>query len=101
MIEIEADAERVDAALARIDQFQKTAARPEPWMQKRASTLASAGRLPQSRNAWQALIDHLEALPAAQRESHAMTLMAEHARAAIQVLASMPPAPASSNPFPA
>ncbi len=99
LLEVEENAGRFDSALARLDGFQKSAVRPEPWMQKRASIFARAGRLSQSRGAWSALINHLNALPTAQRESHAMIMMAEHAQQAIQALSAMPTTPATSDPF--
>ncbi|MBC8128447.1 MAG: tetratricopeptide repeat protein [Gloeobacteraceae cyanobacterium ES-bin-144] len=99
LLEVEANAERFDSALARVEGFQKAAVRPEPWMQKRASILARAGRLTQSRSAWTSLIAHLNALPPAERESHAMVLLAEHARQALQVLAAVPTTPDTQNPL--
>jgi tetratricopeptide (TPR) repeat protein len=99
LLEVEENVGRYDSALARVDSFQKTAARPEPWMQKRACILASAGRLSQSRSAWHALLAHLKSLPAAERESHAMTLISEHAAQALQVLAAPPTTPVTPNPF--
>lgn len=94
-IAIETNAGRYDAALARVELIVKTAPRPEPWMVRRASLLAEAGRLPESRSAWQLLVDHLQNLPASERESHAMTLLSEQARQALVVLA----APSPSSPF--
>jgi predicted Zn-dependent protease len=94
LLEVEENAERFDAALARVDGFQKSAIRPEPWMQKRAMIFAKAGRLSQSRGAWSALAAHLKSLPPAERESHAMVLMAEQSQKALQVLAAVPTSPA-------
>ena len=99
LLEVDENAERFDAALERIDSFRKSAVRPEPWMQKRASILARAGRVSQSRIAWMALVAHLNSLPPAERESHAMILMAEHAQQALKVLAAVPTTPAAPNPF--
>ena len=99
LLEVEENAGRIDSALARLDSFQKSAVRPEPWMQKRASILAKAGRLSQSRSAWTALVARLNSLPAAQRESHAMVMLAEHAQQALQVLSAVPTAPATPNPL--
>ena len=79
-----------DAALSRIAVMQKTAPRPEPWMAKRASVLAQAGRLAESRAAWTALRDHLASLPNLDRGSHAMSIIAEQAQQALLTLASIP-----------
>ncbi|MES1167492.1 MAG: tetratricopeptide repeat protein [Pseudomonadota bacterium] len=84
---------RFDAALARIDVLQKSAPRPEPWMARRAALLVQAGRTDDARIAWQALIDHLGALPNLERGSHAMSLLAEQAR---RELAALPPAAKTS-----
>lgn len=90
-IEIEVSLQHYDAALERALVQQKAAARPEQWMAKRASILAEAGRLKQSRDAWKALRVHLLALPAAQRDSHAMSRLFEQTNIALQALASTPP----------
>ena len=52
-------------------------------MAKRAALLAQAGRRAEARAAWQALIDHLAALPNLERGSHAMSILAEQAREAL------------------
>ena len=90
IVGIEVDAGRYDSALARVDTLQRTAPRPEPWMVKRAGILAEAGRLSQSRAAWQSLIAHLNALPPAERDSHAMMLLSEKAHQALAAMASSP-----------
>ncbi len=95
-LEIEISTERWDAALVRVDAIQKTAARPEPWMMKRASIFAAANRLGESRAAWQSLIVHLDSLPAAERTSHSMSLIAEQARNSLAILAA---SSASRSPF--
>ena len=95
-LEIEVSAERWDAALVRVDAIQKSALRPEPWMMKRASIFAAAGRLGESRVAWQSLIAHLAALPASERDSHSMSLIAEQAHKSLTILAA---APAARSPF--
>lgn len=95
-LEIELLAERWNAALLRLDGIEKGAIRPEPWMMKRAATFAAAGRLNESRAAWQALIYHLNSLPPTERESNSMSLISEQARLALSVLAS---SPAPRSPF--
>lgn len=82
-LEHETTTGRIDAALARIAALQRSAPRAEPWMAKRAALLAQAGRRAEARAAWQALIDHLAALPNLERGSHAMSILAEQAREAL------------------
>jgi tetratricopeptide (TPR) repeat protein len=72
-----------DAALRRVEEAQKNAPRPEPWMARRAAVLAQAGRIEESRAAWKALADHLSSLPDQERTSTAMTNLAEEARQAL------------------
>ena len=86
---MEIAAAQFDAALRRVDVARSTAARPEPWMVKRASILAQAGRLDESRAAWREIIAHLAALPDHERTSHAMSIIAEQARVALASLASL------------
>jgi hypothetical protein len=57
-------------------------------MAKRASILAQAGRIPESKAAWQALADHLNALPNLERGSHAMSKLAQDAKLALASLES-------------
>jgi hypothetical protein len=73
--------------------MRQSAPRPEPWMARRASILAQAGRIEESRAAWQALVDHLSALPNLERGSHAMSTLMEQAKQALAALANPPAAP--------
>ena len=95
-MELEIATKNFDAALRRVEALRQSAPRPEPWMARRASVLAQAGRIEESRAAWQALVDHLAALPNLERGSHAMSKLMEDARQALASLASLPPAPASA-----
>lgn len=99
VLEMEVAAGRCDSALSRLDAMQRSAPRPEPWMEKRASILAQAGRPGESRAAWQALVSHLRSLPANERDSHAMARLAERARQALAALAAFNQAPVF-NPSP-
>lgn len=91
-MDLEIATKHFDAALSRVDAMQKSAPRPEPWMARRASVLAQAGRLEESRAAWQALVEHLAALPNLERGAHAMSKLAEDARQALAALAGLSPA---------
>jgi tetratricopeptide (TPR) repeat protein len=88
-LELEVVLGRYDSALTRVDVLQQTAPRPEPWMAKRASVLAQAGRIRESQSAWQALITHIQALPNLERGAHAMQLIAEQAHQAVASLNSL------------
>jgi predicted Zn-dependent protease len=83
-IDLEIANKNYDAALRLVAEMQKQAPRPEPWMARRATILAQAGRTEESRAAWKALSDHLESLPASERSSHAMTQFADEARQALK-----------------
>ncbi len=82
-IDLEITTKNFDAALRLVAEMQKDAPRPEPWMARRATILAQAGRTDESRAAWKALSDHLASLPASERTSHAMTQFADEARQAL------------------
>ena len=89
LLEIEVQAARYDSALSRLGGFQNAAARKEPWMEKRAIILAQAGKTADSQAAWRTLISHLKSLPPAERDSHSMIRLAERARQALAVLATV------------
>jgi predicted Zn-dependent protease len=99
-LDLELALKRFDAALTRVDSMRRASPRPEQWMAKRAAILTTAGRIGESRAAWQALIAHLDALPAQDRSSHAMSRLAEQARngvKSLQSLAGIETAPHPSN----
>ena len=52
-------------------------------MARRATVLAQAGRIEESRAAWKALVEHLDSLPENERRSHAMSALREEASAAL------------------
>ncbi|MEO8616000.1 MAG: tetratricopeptide repeat protein [Luteolibacter sp.] len=86
LLEIEIQAGRYDAALARINAYQQSAPRPEPWMAKRAELLGQAQRIEESRASWQSLVTHLQELPAPERDCTAMSLLAARARDALTAI---------------
>jgi tetratricopeptide (TPR) repeat protein len=91
-----------DAALRRLEEAQRDAPRPEPWMARRAAVLAQAGRIEESREAWNALAKHLDSLPEQERTSHAMSKLTEETRQALASQKSVspaepPPAPSPTN----
>jgi hypothetical protein len=58
-------------------------------MARRCSILAQAGRIKESRAAWIALFERIQALPNLERGAHAMQLIAEQATQAITALDSL------------
>jgi tetratricopeptide (TPR) repeat protein len=85
-LDIEIKTKNFNAALVRIEDSRRDAPRPEPWMARRATVLAQAGRIDESRAAWQALAKHLESLPDPERKSSAMTVLNDEARQALNSL---------------
>ena len=82
-LEVDQQAKRWDAALQCVDALQKSAPRPEPWMAKRATILAMAGRLSDARATWLAFKDHLASLPNLDRGNPAMLQLAKEAETAL------------------
>ncbi|MDB6137905.1 MAG: hypothetical protein JWO94_977, partial [Verrucomicrobiaceae bacterium] len=85
-LDLELSTRRFDAALLRVDAMQHSSPRPEPWMARRASVLAQAGRLDASRTAWTALREHIAALPNLERGSNAMSQLSMEAGKALAAL---------------
>ena len=85
-IDLEIETKNFEAALRRIEQARQEAPRPEPWMAKRATVLAQAGRIEESRGAWKALLEHLNSLPENERTSRAMSTLTKEAREALAKL---------------
>lgn len=92
-MELEIAAKRFDAALTRVEAMAKMMPRAEPWMARRASVLAQAGRYDDSRAAWIALRDHLLALPNLERGSHAMSTLLQQSNDALAALAQVSTTP--------
>lgn len=89
---------RFDEALSRAEAMRQSAPRPEPWMAKKATILAQAGRTEETRAAWSALLTHLSALPPLDRGSPDMIRLAEQARRGLGQAA--PSAPVAAPPSP-
>jgi tetratricopeptide (TPR) repeat protein len=88
-VDLEIETKDFEAALRRIEEARQAAPRPEPWMARRATILAQAGRIDESRAAWKALADHLASLPERERNSRAMTQLNEKAQEALTKLNSV------------
>lgn len=94
-LDLELAAKRYDDALKRIDVMSKLMPRPEPWVARRASVLAQAGRTEESIATWRELHAHIVALPNLERGSHAMCQLMDQALNAIASLTQV-----SSTPTP-
>ena len=75
-----------DTALQQVEVMRQGAPRPEPWLARRAGILAQAGRIEESRAAWQMLIDHLTALPNLDRGSVSNRQLMEDAQKSLEKL---------------
>lgn len=75
-----------DTALVQVEIMRQGAPRPEPWMARRASILEQAGRIDESRAAWQGLVGLLTALPNLERGSPANRQLMEDARKSLATL---------------
>lgn len=96
-LEWESAAGSWDSALKRIDGLQKTAPAPGPWMARRATLLAKAGREADSRAAWAALRDHVNGLPSLDRGAPQNLQLLQQAR---QALGESAPTPVAVPPAP-
>lgn len=90
-VKIEIGRGNFDGALRRIAEAISAATIKEPLMARRAAVLAQAGRIAESLAAWRELHARLATLPAAQRDSHAMSSLSERTRHAIGALTSLHP----------
>lgn len=99
-LDLELEMKEFDAALHRIDAGRQAAPRPEPWMARRAAVLAQAGRVAESRAAWEGLAKHLDGLPEQERHSYAMKKLNEEAREALYSLDSRSATQPPSAPSP-
>ncbi|MEY2565463.1 MAG: hypothetical protein QOH88_3656 [Verrucomicrobiota bacterium] len=97
-LELEMRMKNFDAALRRVEDAQKDAPRPEPWMARRAAVLEQAGRIEESRAAWKALAQHLNSLPERERTSAAMSRLTEETRQALVALKSLPTPDSAATP---
>jgi tetratricopeptide (TPR) repeat protein len=85
-VEIEFESGNIEGSLRRIEVARDASPRPEPWMACRASILARAGRITESRNAWKFLLDRVSSLPPSERSSHAMCARMREASEALVAL---------------
>jgi tetratricopeptide (TPR) repeat protein len=84
-----------DSALNRIATLQKLAPSPAPWLARKAQLLAQANRAVETRAAWTALRDYINALPSLERGTPQNTQLLREAQAA---LGETPPQPVAIPP---
>lgn len=83
-VELELQAGRVDAALARIQaQLNRQPGMKMLWLQKHAECLQRAGLADKAADVWRTMLENINAMPALERRSHAMTELSSTARAAL------------------
>jgi len=83
-VELEVAAKRFDAALARLDEARRGAARPETWLVRRAEILKQAGRAKEAREAFSAALAAIESLPATRRQTRSTAELERRVRAALE-----------------
>jgi FtsP/CotA-like multicopper oxidase with cupredoxin domain/tetratricopeptide (TPR) repeat protein len=66
-LEIELQQQRYDAALARVDGLTQRMPRKDTWLARRGDILVKAGRIPESREAYQQALDAINKLSPVQR----------------------------------
>jgi tetratricopeptide (TPR) repeat protein len=82
-IELEIDAGRTDAAVARIEKIAARSARKEPWLVRRAEILEQAGRSAEARQSYAEALQAIDALPPFRRTTPAVGRLREQALAAV------------------
>lgn len=90
-VKIEMRLGHFEGALRRLGEAMAVTRIKEPLMARRAAVLAQAGRIGESLAAWRELQTRLAALPAAERDSHAMSSLSERTHHAIGALTSLHP----------
>jgi predicted Zn-dependent protease len=89
-IELEIDHLRYDAALERLDQIASRSVRKETWLIRRGEILEKAQRLEQAKQAYQAALDAIAALPESRIRNRAVERLQTQATAGIERLGSEP-----------
>lgn len=69
LLDLEVEAARYDAALARVDAISAASGRKDLWLVRRGEILKKAGRAAEAGRAFQAALASIEALPAARRRT--------------------------------
>jgi len=87
-IELEVEANNLDAALVRIDRAMANLPRRERWLVRRGDLLVKAGRTPEAVAAYRSALAAIEELPERYRDTVPMGKLAADARASLQRLSS-------------
>jgi tetratricopeptide (TPR) repeat protein len=69
VLDLEVEAGRTDAALARVDEIARSAERKDLWLARRGEILRRAGRDAQAAEAFRSALTSIDALPAARRRT--------------------------------
>ena len=83
-IDLEIKQKRFDAALARLDEIMAKSPRKESWLARRGEILLQAGRAGEAREAFEAALKAIAALPAARRQVPAMVDLEKRLRSALE-----------------
>ena len=83
-IDLEIKQKRFDAALARLDEVMAKSPRKESWLARRGEILLQAGRAGEAREAFEAALKAIAALPAARRQVPAMVDLEKRLRSALE-----------------
>ena len=83
-IDLEIKQKRFDAALARLDEVMAKSPRKESWLARRGEILQQAGRAGEAREAFEAALKAIAALPAARRQVPAMVDLEKRLRSALE-----------------
>jgi tetratricopeptide (TPR) repeat protein len=86
-----------EIVLATMETLRRTWPRPEEWMRRKAAYLAETGKTEESKQAWQQLLDHIEALPNLER---AQPFLVEIQTEAHKALGTEAPKPVIAPPAP-
>ena len=85
-LDLEEEAGRVDAALARIDEIARTAERRDLWLARRGDVLRRAGRASQAAETYRSALAAIDALPAARRRTKFTLDLESKVRAGMEAL---------------
>lgn len=69
LVDLEVEAGRIDAALARLDAIAAASERKDHWLLRRGEILRNAGRKAEAADAFKAALASIEALPASRRKT--------------------------------
>jgi len=83
-IDLELRSKNYDGALSRLDQIAAQSERKEAWLVRRGEILKLAGRDEEARAAFKAALAAIESLPAARRQSRAVTALELRAHSALK-----------------